>query len=254
MAILIFCLWDGSSIRPGARVAGIFGIKETGQFKDCAWEAAGCSGEIRSKGYLIPWNGGIQRIAGAILDGRQMSLFPFPVDLIKELVQERGSELYIPGREKRSAPVPRSLWYPGMGLASVQVGARYVALFWHLRRWAYKQRLGPDLVDWKARVLDECYAMNELFPKPFRGNEVRQVKDTSYSVAVWTWKTLLDYGRYRTPEMQAARGSASGASRRKGSIEQLRPWEAEGISRATWHRDRARSEPKDTHGGARNFK
>ena len=190
---------------------------ETQQFKDCAWEAAGCSGEIRSKGYLIPWNGGIQRIAGAILDGRQMSLFPFPVDLIKELVQERGSELYIPGREKRSAPVPRSLWYPGMELERVQVGARYVALFEHLRKWAYRQRRGTDLADWKARVLDECFAKNERFPKPFRGDEVRQVKDTAYSVSCWAWKTLLDYGRYRTPALQSKRGSASGASRHEAT-------------------------------------
>ena len=239
---------------PSRRPGGVHKyFDEDLRFKDRPWSAEGCGGEIRHKGYLVLWGKAVHRMAKALQEARQLSLFPFPADLIREVVQGEA-ELHVPGREKRAAPVPRSLWHPGMELERVQVGARYVALFWHLRKWAYKQTRGLDLGDWKARVLDECYAMNELFPKPFRGNEVRQVKDTSYSVAVWTWKTLLDYGRYRTPEMQAARGSASGASRRKGSIEQLRPWEAEGISRATWHRDRGRSEPKDTHGGARNFK
>ena len=113
-----------------------------------------------------------------------------------------------------------------MDLEAVQEGARYVALFWHLRTWAYKQRRGPDLGDWKALVLDECYAMNELFPKPFRGREVRAVKDTAYSVSVWTWKRLIDYGRYRTPELQAARGRRRREIQRKGTpLEHDRqPW------------------------------
>lgn len=38
---------------------------------------------------------------------------------------------------------------------------------------------------------------------------------------------------------QAARGRASGRARSEGSNEALRPWEAEGISRATWYRRRA---------------
>ena len=192
--------------------------EETQQFKDCHWKAAGCSGDVRSNGYLIPWGDGIQRIAKAIISGRQMSLFPFPDGLIKALVQEHGSELHMPGREKRPAPVPRSLWHPGMELERVQVGARYVALFWHLRRWAYKQTRGLDLGDWKARVLDECYAMNERFPRPFRGNEVRQVKDTSYSVSVWCWNRLLDYGRYRTPALQAEAGEVQAAASRRSGI------------------------------------
>ena len=213
-------------------------FQETQQFKDCQWEGAGCGGEIRHKGYLIPWRNGLQKIAGAIREGRQLSLFPFPSDLIREIVREHGAELYDPGREKRAAPVPRSLWYPGMDLEAVQEGARYVALFWHLRTWAYKQRRGPDLGDWKALVLDECYAMNELFPKPFRGREVRAVKDTAYSVSVWTWKRLIDYGRYRTPELQAARGRRRREIQRKGTpLEHDRqPWLRMGISKAWFYR------------------
>ena len=39
---------------------------------------------------------------------------------------------------------------------------------------------------------------------------------------------------------QSIRGKASGRARRAGSNEQRRPWEAEGISRRTWYRRRAR--------------
>ena len=191
-------------------------FQETQQFKDCQWEGAGCGGEIRHKGYLIPWRNGLQKIGEAIREGRQLGLFPFPADLIRAVVQGEA-EQHVPGREKRASPIPRSLWYPGMDLQAVQEGARYVALFWHLRTWAYKQQRGPDLGDWKARVLDGCYAMNELFPKPFRGNEARKVKDTAYSVSVWTWKRLIDYGRYRTPELQARRSVLGVAARREGT-------------------------------------
>ena len=39
---------------------------------------------------------------------------------------------------------------------------------------------------------------------------------------------------------QAARGIKSGEARRLGSNEELKPWEAEGIDRATWYRRRAK--------------
>ena len=85
--------------------------------------------------------------------------------------------------------------------------------------WAYRQRRGPDLAEWKARVLECCYQMNDRFPSPFRGNEVRKVKDTAYSVAVWTWTHMLDYARYRTPELQAARGRRRRELQREGTAE-----------------------------------
>ena len=212
-------------------------FQETQQFKDGQWEGAGCGGEIRHKGYLVLWGNALQKIGAAIREGRQLGLFPFPADLIRAVVQGEA-EQYVPGREKRAAPVPRSLWYPGMDLEAVQEGARYVALFWHLRTWAYKQRRGLDLGDWKARVLDEGYGMNERFPGPFRGREVRAVKDTAYSVSVWAWKRLIDYGRYRTPELQARRSMLGVAARRKGTPleNDSRPWETLGISKAWFYR------------------
>ena len=53
--------------------------------------------------------------------------------------------------------------------------------------------------------------------------------------------------------IQAARGERSGDVRRKGSIEEAAPWEAEGVSRRTWYRDRGRIAPKSRHGGGRQI-
>ena len=69
---------------------------------------------------------------------------------------------------------------------------------------------------------------------------------TAKSVAKWTWQNLTPGGfrdyveRTHTPEIQAKRGKVggvrSGEVRRIGSASELKPWEAEGISRATWYR------------------
>lgn len=74
----------------------------------------------------------------------------------------------------------------------------------------------------------------DLFPEPLLGNEVWHV---AKSVAKWVWRKF-------TPDefsaWQAAQGKkggiASGESRRSGSLTEAAPWEAEGISRATWYR------------------
>ena len=224
------------SRRPGGKHLW---YQETQQFKDCHWESKGCSGDVRSKGYLIPWNNGISRIAKALVEGRQLSLFPFPAEMLRAAVQGHGVELHRPGLQHGLPPVARSLWYPGMDLEDVQVGARYVAHFDTLRKWAYTQTRGTDLAYWKGMVLEQGFIENERFPKPFRGNELRLIKDNSYSVACWTWSHMLDYGRYRTTSMQTARGISSGASRRVGSNEELRPWEDQSISRRTWYRHKA---------------
>lgn len=208
--------------------------QETQQFKDCKWEGAGCSGEIRHKGYLVPWGNGIHRIAKAILAGRQILLFPFPSDIIREIVRERDAELYNPDKE-RTVQVPRSLWYEGMPLEEVRKGARGIALFSTLRKWAYGQTRGLVLSDWKAHVLDECYAMNQCFDAPIRS---KQVRDCAYSVSVWVWSNMVDYGRYRTPELQSARGRRRRELQRKGTpLENDRqPWLKLGISKAWWYR------------------
>ena len=52
--------------------------------------------------------------------------------------------------------------------------------------------------------------------------------------------------------IQAAKGKRSGKVRRKGSIEEAAPWEAEGISRTTWY-DHRKGKHTGQHGGARQF-
>ena len=52
--------------------------------------------------------------------------------------------------------------------------------------------------------------------------------------------------------IQAAKGRRSGDVRRKGSIEEAAPWEAEGVSRPTWYRHRA-GKHIGKHGDARRF-
>ena len=52
--------------------------------------------------------------------------------------------------------------------------------------------------------------------------------------------------------IQAAKDKRSGEVRRKGSIEEAAPWEAEGISRATWYYRQA-GQHAGKHGGARRF-
>ena len=100
------------------------------RFKDRPWSAEGCGGEIRHNGYLVFWGNAVHRMAKALQDARQLCLFPFPADLIREVV--RGEAVHVP-RENRAAPVPRSAWQ-GLPLEAVQKGARYLALFEHLRQ------------------------------------------------------------------------------------------------------------------------
>ena len=52
--------------------------------------------------------------------------------------------------------------------------------------------------------------------------------------------------------IQAAKGRRSGEVRRKGSVEEAAPWEAEGISRATWYYRQA-GRHAGSHGDVRRF-
>ena len=85
------------------------------------WAAKDCSGEVRgAKGYLILWKDGAERLAAAIAGPRQLSLFPFPVELIQDR-SEPGQLIHFPERPLNPS---RSLH-----LESVQVGARNDSLF-----------------------------------------------------------------------------------------------------------------------------
>ena len=49
------------------------------------WSAEDCGGEVRgANGYMLLWKDGANRLADAISGPRQMSLFPFPHELIQK--------------------------------------------------------------------------------------------------------------------------------------------------------------------------
>ena len=87
-------------------------------------------------------------------------------------------------------------------------GQRNLALFDHVRFWAYKASLGRDLDEWHKRVEYHANNLNRFFSVSL---ETQEVGDIAYSVATWTWaRPALNHA----PEVQAARGRRSGQSRR----------------------------------------
>ena len=203
------------------------------------WQAKGCSGEVRgAAGYAILYNGGADHIARAIKSGRQLSLFPFPAELIElheaELIQPKPRGLHaVEPRGKASAR-----------LEGVYPGARNESLFLVVRLWAYKQRRGDDLRAWCLRVKDFSLESNHRLPVPLGE---REAGATAYSVATWIWSELnevipakgkgpLDHSSMA----QSWRGTWSGESRRPGSLTERQPWADLGVSRATWYRRRSK--------------
>ena len=121
------------------------------------------------------------RIARAIRSGRQMSLFPFPAELIElheaELIQPDPVRLHaVEDHGKASAR-----------LEGVYPGARNESLFLVVRLWAYKQRRGSDLRAWCGRVKDFTLESNHRLPVPLGE---REAASTAYSVATWIWSAL----------------------------------------------------------------
>ena len=136
---------------------------------------------------------------------------------------------------------------------------RNCTMFDNGREWAYSAIRGywaPNgLPRWSEAVLARLSALNGQFLEPLPFSEV---KATAKSIGKWTWRNTTPDGlqdliqRTHTPEMQAERGRkatnqaeiavlggiASGQVRRVGSIMELAPWEAQGISRRTWYRRR----------------
>lgn len=113
---------------------------------------------------------------------------------------------------------------------------RNCSLFDQLRRWAYagvRQYWGGGLQGWNAWMSacnTRALVYNGDFRYPLDGREVWWV---AKSVAKYTWQRFSPEG---FSQWQAAQGRKSGAVRRVGSITEAKPWEAEGISRATWYR------------------
>jgi Replicase family/Primase C terminal 1 (PriCT-1) len=113
--------------------------------------------------------------------------------------------------------------------------------FDHTRYWAYAnvlefKRKGDTEAAWveQCRVVAAEYNEANCTP-PLTLGEIRK---TGTSVGRWTWRRFTENGFARR---QAQRGRSGMAMRWAGhvSAEKAKPWEAEGISRATWYRRKA---------------
>ena len=192
------------------------------------WAAEDCAGEVRgANGYLILWKDGAKRLAAAIAGPRQLSLFPFPVELIQDR-SEPGRLIRFP---ERTLNPSRSL-----DLERVQVGARNDSLFDVVRKRAYQEltdyrKESGNLGGWLKLVYAFTDDNNRRFPVPLKRDEVRAL---AYSVATWIWSRGYDH----SPEKQAARAREGMRQRRAGTPleNDRRPWESMGISRAWWYR------------------
>ena len=126
---------------------------------------------------------------------------------------------------------------------------RNCILFEELRGWAYKAiRQGwPEYERWFEACLTKAEGYNiQLFASSEAGKlQYSEVKATAKSVAKWTHKRF-------TPEnfsaVQSSRGKVGGKISRGGgrpvssdSDRQQKPWEREGVSRATYYRRKAKS-------------
>ena len=168
-----------------------------------AWEIGDCSGEVRgANGYMLLWKDGANRLADAISGPRQMSLFPFPHELIQKF--EPGRLIQFPERFLNPS---RSIH-----LERVQVGARNDSLFDVVRKMSYQEltayrKESADLGGWLRRVYAFTEENNRRFPVPLDRDEVRAV---AYSVATWVWSWGYDH----SSEKQAARAREGMRQRR----------------------------------------
>ena len=192
---------------------------------NASFHALGCAGELRSgKGYLVLHPGAADLLAAAIELPRQGS--PFPADLL------HYGPVIPPARSRPAA---------GRGQAAVNFelelvfpGARRRSLFHVVSPWLSAQAVGSDRAAWFGRVEAETLRHNKRFPVPLPQS---QALDLAAYMAEWRWSG--GGGNWFSQE-QARRGRLSAAARRKGTpLEHDRePWEALGISRKTWYRDR----------------
>ena len=89
-----------------------------------------------------------------------------------------------------------------------------------------------DCPYWEQIVAAKNHSEYGDFPRCLPDSEVRSIARSSARYS------LRQYDREAFREIQTARGKASGAKRRAGSIEEAAPWEPQGVSRATYYRRR----------------
>jgi len=111
---------------------------------------------------------------------------------------------------------------------------RNCTLFDNVRDWAYRnvlayKRNGARMSDWFEMVLAISEKLN-VFLMPLNFSEVRSI---AKSIAKWTWRQFTDA---TFSEIQSQRGKRGG--RPATTTKNGKPWEAAGISKATYYRRR----------------
>lgn len=113
---------------------------------------------------------------------------------------------------------------------------RNCTIFDKTRKWAYRAiRQGwPDYEQWLQACYERASSYNLQLIFPLDDSEVMGI---AKSIAKWTnlnfSKELFNdfVEKTHTKEIQSKRGVLSGKSRRRNSLEELKPWDALGISR-----------------------
>jgi Replicase family/Primase C terminal 1 (PriCT-1) len=130
----------------------------------------------------------------------------------------------------------KDVWRPKEPCHALGLG-RNCDLFDITRAYAYKavrrfKAGGRGLDRWTEELNKVATAHNLEFIPPLPTSEVRSI---ARSVAKWTWLRFTGDG---FSAKQAARGRRGAEIRWEGheSNDYRRPWEAEGVSRATWYR------------------
>ena len=207
------------------------------------FDLEGCQGQIRSKdGYLCLHRDGAERLLDAVRrrdDWEPRDLFAL-VGLASVTTPPSAPRPAAGGRRGRRAPTGSSS--STVTLDAAVEGTRWPALLRYLgdlahvqnrpRRWAG----GPlDIDVWHTTIRTIAFKALDYMPRPVLPDW--EVERLAYLVSTW----YASGGRRdHSPETQAWRGSKSGVARHEGSHAQLKPWEADGVSRATWYRHRAR--------------
>lgn len=126
---------------------------------------------------------------------------------------------------------------------------RNCTLFELGRKYAYEQVFAfktlLDRESFNKEILYFIETNNHKFPEPLGWNECKSI---AKSIANWTWKNYRkkindeQWKEYvkatHSSEIQSKRGKKSGQARRKGSIEEIKPWEELGISRAWYYKQK----------------
>ena len=112
-------------------------------------------------------------------------------------------------------------------------------IFHTARFWAYKavrEYRGKAYNNWLQAVIDHCLKLNEGITEPMQYNEIKCI---AKSISRYCWKKDA-YHYQEFIQRQAYKGASGGKKSKRGckndSERTLKPWEAMGISRATFYR------------------